>query len=204
MIWKCSKLIQQKCSVQVSRAGVSLEFLWSCSPVLYRGRVKDTLSSGVAVFTLLPWFALAVWWTGGRLFARLRLADFGSRILALCRRRWETSGPSRTGCRVLAIFFYYICISPLWICRMTPSDLIMLCSLTANQSLMWSQGLMWCPVTLHKHTTFETFRLWLLLFPMCRLAVVCISSAVPLDKVVCFFYQGTEVVMKPILFFFSI
>lgn len=61
---------------------------------------------------------------------------------------------------------------------------------------------MWCPVALHKHTTFETSRLWLLMFPKCRLAVVCISSAVPLDKVVCFFYQGTEVVMKSIWFDF--
>lgn len=80
----------------------------------------------------------------------------------------------------------------------------MLCSLTANQSLMWSQGLMWCPVTLHKHKTFETFRLWLLLFPMCRLAVVCISSAVPLDKVVCFFIKAQKWWWNPFYFFFDL
>lgn len=79
--WKCSKLIQQKCSVKVSRSGVSLESLWSCSPVLYHGRVKDTLSSGVAVFTLLSWIVLSVWWTGGDSLSDCVLR-VGSRILA--------------------------------------------------------------------------------------------------------------------------
>lgn len=180
--WKCCKLIQQKCSVGVSCFEVSLEFLWSRSPVLSGANEGHALFRCGCIYFLWVTHPEFCWQPGGQEEALCQTAScrVGSRILAFAEdeqlHRDVCPVFNRTGCSDSEILlnYYFPGVNLMNESGSVKFDHVLLClphrSLNANQSLMWSQGLMgslfievqkirflcWC---------YLSARLRLLLFP---------------------------------------